>query len=318
MAFVNFVKESIAFMEYASDNGLTGNERLLWYALFHIMNQRADGSDWPDDMVKVSNKRLLSFLPYSEDALVSARNRLAQRGIIKYKPGKRNAESPEYALVYFHPELSTVSTQNSNVYPFSAGNIRGNIGGNVQGNMRGNIGGNVQGNPRGNIGGNMGDIIYKPKQGNQNEYENVNANVPEDVDENVDDAADRARERKHAHMREVVMLRYKDAFGRPATVAEIDTISRMACGYDMQDELVADVLNKAAEAGARNVVAYVQTLFKELDAADITTSREYHEDRFLTDAARGKFDFYAPDDAMKERREVRERRAAERQARQEG
>lgn len=145
MASVNYVRENIAFIEYASDNNVTANERLLWYALLHIFNMRAEGTCWPDGLIPVSNKRLLSFLPYKEDSLFEARNRLAQRGIIKYKAGQKNTQNPMYAMVYF--SISGASN------PILAGNMQGNIPGNVQGNMQGNIQGNVPGND---------PDIYKP------------------------------------------------------------------------------------------------------------------------------------------------------------
>jgi len=146
MASVNYVRENIAFIEYASDNNVTANERLLWYALLHILNMRAEGTCWPDGLIPVSNKRLLSFLPFKEDSLFEARNRLAQRGIIKYKAGQKNTQNPMYAMVYF----STGGASN----PIIAGNMPGNV--------QGNVPGNIQGNMQGNQGGSLPDIYNKP------------------------------------------------------------------------------------------------------------------------------------------------------------
>lgn len=139
MASVNYVKENITFMEYAADNNVTANERLLWYALIHVFNMHAEGACWPDGFIPISNKRLLSFLPFAEDSFIRARNRLAQRGIIKYKAGQKNTQNPMYAIVYF--------STNWDVNPENAGNVQGNIGGNIQGNARGNAQGNAGGKP---------------------------------------------------------------------------------------------------------------------------------------------------------------------------
>ena len=100
MPFVNYVKENIAFIEYAADNNLRPNEILVWQALFHIMNQRSNGNYWPDGFIRVKNDRLLTYAPIGFDSLSRARNALAQRGLISYKPGKKNSEVPMYELHY--------------------------------------------------------------------------------------------------------------------------------------------------------------------------------------------------------------------------
>lgn len=124
-------------MEYASDSGITASERLLWYALIHLMNARGEGSNWPDGFISISNKRLLSYLPYNEDTLIPARNRLKQRGLIDYEPGKRNAKSPMYKINYL--------TASQQLYPEKSGNDEGNGQGNAVGNNRGNMGDNQGG-----------------------------------------------------------------------------------------------------------------------------------------------------------------------------
>ena len=51
MPIVNYVREHRRFIDYASDEQLTSGERLLWYALMEIMNQRAQGRDWPEGFI---------------------------------------------------------------------------------------------------------------------------------------------------------------------------------------------------------------------------------------------------------------------------
>ena len=85
MPIVNYVREHMRFIEYARDEKLTASERLLWYALMHIMNQRAQGKVWPDDFVRISNSELLSYCPMKFDTLANARNSLKQRGLLEFE-----------------------------------------------------------------------------------------------------------------------------------------------------------------------------------------------------------------------------------------
>lgn len=104
MITVNYVQEVEAFISYASINGLSDHERALWLAVFHLANRQAQGSWWPEGFISVPNKILLSLVGFSEDVLPSVRNRLVQRGILDYRPGKKNLRSPAYALKYFYPQ----------------------------------------------------------------------------------------------------------------------------------------------------------------------------------------------------------------------
>lgn len=101
MIQVNYIAEMEAFIVYASHNGLSANERTLWYALFHLANERAKAAGWPDGFIPVSNKILLSLVPFSENTLPGVRNRLAQRGLIEYSKGKRKEANPCYRMRYF-------------------------------------------------------------------------------------------------------------------------------------------------------------------------------------------------------------------------
>ena len=135
MPIVNYVREHTRFMEYATDEHLTPSERLLWYALMHIMNQRAKGNDWPGEFIRISNDRLLSYCPMKYDTIAAARNGLKQRGLIDYQKGDKNKLSPAYRMIYFSPEES-----NPEISDNMGGNIGDNMGGNIGDNMGGNIG----------------------------------------------------------------------------------------------------------------------------------------------------------------------------------
>lgn len=120
MPIVSYIREHTRFIEYASDEHLSSSERLLWYALMHIFNQRAQGSDWPDEFIRINNDRLLTLCPMGYDALAKARNSLKQRGLIEVLKGERNKVSPAYRMIYFYP------------------NKTDNVGGNTGDNMGGN------------------------------------------------------------------------------------------------------------------------------------------------------------------------------------
>lgn len=157
MAQINFLKEVMAFHRYAISNAVTGNERHLWWALFFLFNERAVGKAWPDDFVSFSNKQLLAHLPYSEDSLDLARKNLAKRGIIAYKPGRKNKLCPQYQMRYFFAEPDASGQPVENVPQFT-GNIGGNMPDNVPGSASGKMLGNVVPYPSGNLGGNIQDI----------------------------------------------------------------------------------------------------------------------------------------------------------------
>lgn len=137
MAQINFVKEVMAFHRYAISNAVTGNERHLWWALFFLFNDRAAGKEWPEGFVSFSNKQVLAHLPFSEDSLDLARKNLAKRGVITYKPGRKNKLCPQYQLHYFSIEADT-DRQPTEIVPHFAGNIGGRMPGTVPGNIPGN------------------------------------------------------------------------------------------------------------------------------------------------------------------------------------
>lgn len=180
MPIVNYVREHIRFMEYATDEHLSGSERLLWYALMHIMNQRAQGNIWPDEFIRISNDRLLAFCPMKIDTMATARNNLKQRGLIDYLKGEKNKKSPAYRMIYFCPQYIQPETERDGMpsdpgvhqesKPENSDCVRGKAGierCNPQSNteksyyMGGNMGDNMGYKLGDNPGGNMGDIYNK-------------------------------------------------------------------------------------------------------------------------------------------------------------
>lgn len=260
MCYVNYVRENIAFMEYASDERLSASEQLLWHALIHLMNQRANGSDWPEGFVSIPNARILFYAPFGEDTLTSARNRLKQRGLIDYIPGKKNKQAPQYKMSYFGAELSTGHAQDVGSLPEKSGNASGNTSGNIRGNAQGNAQGNPQGNPYGI---------------NVNLYGNPNRNPCEDEDIRL------------------VLIRagteaYREHFGKEPAAAEIAGMAKTMAGTGMDGELLTEAIKIAAEAGAAHPVMYVRTLLRDWNREYVLTEDDLTEYLYLKDACEGK------------------------------
>ena len=249
MCYVNYVRESMAFMEYASDERISGSERLLWQALFHIMNQRAKGSDWPEGFISIPNARILFYASFGEDTLVAARNKLKQRGLIDFTPGKKNKQAPQYKMNYFCAELSTENAQNVDGMPNYSGNVRGNVSGNVGGNTPGNVRGNTS-------------DIYVNLYGNPNR--NPNAYMHDDDDADAEQDA-------HGALEDCVESTFRQTMGRDALPAECRQIAMVAINLGMDIGVVEQAVGRAANMGARSPAAYAVEVMRQWNKANIHT-----------------------------------------------
>ena len=252
MAYVNYLREHMAFIERASDLNLNGNERTFWYALIHIANQRANGSDWPEDFISVPNKRLLALVPFGEKNIPALRNRLRQAGLIEFRTGERNKRAPEYKILYLTAELSTETPQNAESYRKNDGKNEGNRTCKSVGKGMGNGWDKAVGN-----GGNL----------------NVNLNVTPNVNPNMhtddDDAA--AAERARAAMENRVRMAFREEMGREALPAEVRSIVLVAINIGMEEEVVVQAIAKSAIMHARNPAAYVIEVIREWNRKEIHT-----------------------------------------------
>ena len=227
MAYVNYIREHTAFIEFASDKNLSGNERALWYALIHIANQRASGSNWPEDFISIPNSRLLGYVPFSENKIPELRNKLKQHGLIDFRTGDRNKRAPMYKMVYFSPELSTGSPQNGETCHRNKDNSGRNIGNNSGGNIGNNSGGNI---------GNLNVNLYGAK--NQHGYGALSASL-----ERVEDT-------------------WRRAWGKAAEDRDRDAFARMiAAGYPIDD--IEDAVKKAQSNADENPLGYMFRLLED-------------------------------------------------------
>lgn len=106
MIQINFVAEFRAIMETCRRDSVPGRTRLLWIALFYLANDRArvneqtGAREWPDEFFPVNNYELATHCPIEKRALLEARNRLKQMGVIDFKAGDNAAKPAKYRMKY--------------------------------------------------------------------------------------------------------------------------------------------------------------------------------------------------------------------------
>lgn len=329
MPCVNYVKEHITFIEYASDNGLSSNERLLWYALIHEMNRRAIGTNWPDGYIRIANKRLLSLLPIGFDAMAKARNSLAQRGLLSFQHGRKNAELPMYQMHYLtvadNPQVSDESVDNpgeacskpcySASYPTKTDKVAGNMQCKTVGKTQGNVKGKAT------------DIYNKHKPDGTER----NPNVFIDDDEDVEEEAARGRARIAQEDRELededgeyidrVNANTKAAaegiqayFGREATPIETQRFGMLAATMKFSPAMVKLALKCAALAAAKNPFAYCSRIFSTWQYEHVTTPEEYGEYAYIEDRISGRYDGCAYTSEWERKEQMREERRKKHEA----
>lgn len=272
MPIVNYVREHIRFMEYACDEKLSSSERLLWYALMHIMNQRAQGNVWPDDFIRISNERLLSLCPMKFDTMANARNGLKQRGLIEIEKGEKNKKSPAYRMIYFFPQYLAPDTE-QDCYSENSDNMGYNMGGNMGYNTGGNMGYN-RGANTGDFSINYTDRRIQPR----------NPNVLEDED----DEEEENRRRVYARACEETRTAFKKHFGFEATPALLQRIARIAVTSEFYPGVIDLGILFAAQKGANNPIDYLVAVLVDWAKNNIKTTADVDEYQFLHDATSGR------------------------------
>lgn len=273
MPIVNYVREHIRFMEYATDEHLTSSERLLWYALMHIMNQRAQGKVWPDEFIRISNDRLLSYCPMKYDTIAAARNSLKQRGLIEFTHGEKNKKSPAYRMIYFYPEYVAPDTDSDADIPQSNSKKSEYIGGNMGGNIRYNAGGNAGGN----MGGNIGDFNIN----------NTGIHIPDRIQNDCDND-DQEQQDAHARAYAEAERAWKAFFGRSATPSMLNALAWRAGVMGFGNGVLAKAIEKAAIKGANSPVDYIFAVMMDWRNQGIKSVDDAEEYAFIYDACQGK------------------------------
>lgn len=312
--FVNYVREINAFHRFANDNYLGSGERLLWFGLMDYINLHyASGAEWPDGLISIPNKGLLAHVPFGEDALTEARNRLKQRGLLEYTPGKRNKEAPKYRIHYFSEQLSTGFQQAVGTdCPEKPGNLPGKEGGNDPGNLPGKEGGNDPGNLPGrhpNLNLNV--------NGNQNVNPNVAPEDEEDAEEDYHTARTcegwlsglKEKQKPYREIDQIIEEQFSLSFGRKAMPSERNRLTAAFSHRGMEKELLREAIEMAAMNGARNPVPYIIQMLDEWEEEYIRTAADLGQWQFSMDMFKGKSPFGSIryEDLIREREERRKR-----------
>ena len=289
---VNYVREHERFIEYAADERVPANVQLLWYALMHIFNQRAEGAEWPDGFIRITNDRLFTYLPIKWDAMAKARNALKQMGRIDFRNGNRNKAAPEYRIIPFYPSC----------YPIKTDNNGGNTGGNNGGNQWGNIGGRT-----GDINININDNQTKSKQYNDDDDDDddiIRAGAREDEDP-ITDRAERGAEIRRG---------FQFAFGRSPLPAELERLISSSWRMGFRAVMVSLALQRAAGRGAVSPVDYALEILDDWKLNEVRTPEQADEAAVEHMVSTGKYGLYGSGDPAidyQERQEARERRRQE-------
>ena len=118
---MNYLKEVLAFGELAQISGITNNEFRLWHELMSAANKFG----WRKTFC-VPNSVLAVNASMSEKTLQNSRNRLVERGLIKYY-NRGNGKAPKYEMIsvadgkttsqQFTDVVSDVEADNNTTYP---------------------------------------------------------------------------------------------------------------------------------------------------------------------------------------------------------
>lgn len=293
---VNYVKEINAFHSYANARLLSAGERLLWFGLMDYINRHeAAGAEWPAGYICISNKQLVSHVPFGENALIDARNKLKQRGLLEFIPGKKNKEAPQYKIHYLTAEKSAGCGQSNRE---NRGNIRGNIGD----NPGGNIGGNIGDNPGGNIGGRPSDIHL-------NVYVDPDGDPDCDMCTDDDDDGLPLKERRRKELMDAAARAMRESYGREATPVECENLAIVAEVKDFGPDMLRYAISTAALNAARNPVTYVAGIMLNWRRDYVRTKSDAEEAQYEHDAYHSKNGMPVCWEAIDEAREARRKRA---------
>lgn len=96
---MNYIELINQFWQTRRIVSFSSKESDLYFALLNECNIR----NW-ENPFECSNRSLVATTGISEKTLIDVRNRLKQKGLIDFKPGKRKAQSPVYILLNYKKE----------------------------------------------------------------------------------------------------------------------------------------------------------------------------------------------------------------------
>lgn len=98
---MQYIKQAEAFADYCKDNRkmISEKARLLWYALFHVLNRKY----WPIGLETINKHELQALFPYSDETVRRASKELCDLGLIEFEPETRKADA-RYALIQLYKD----------------------------------------------------------------------------------------------------------------------------------------------------------------------------------------------------------------------
>lgn len=92
---MNYITLINQFWRVRRSKRVTSVEADLYFYLMNVCNEL----NW-ENPFEHPNKLIVATLGVTEKTMIEARNRLKQKGLIDFEPGKRKAKSPVYTILY--------------------------------------------------------------------------------------------------------------------------------------------------------------------------------------------------------------------------
>lgn len=277
---INFVRAVLAIQDYAAREELDSREMCLLLAIFRCMNDLF----FPDGMVEISNSRLLEHAAMNgskrDDTLRAVRQRLADRGVISFRPGDRRRDKPAYRIHWDVLGLSADIAPKNQGKTQDSGEIAPQIAPDNQGKKRGK-------GPVNNINNNR----------TPEDTENGKPKRSTGDDDDLDSRKDARARGKLITDNGVPIpdMRASPEQSRAAGVALYwlhecwpggkfpafwgDQIANAAHEFNVPEHMMGHAIRRAAEAGAASPVAYTIEIMRDMANNNVTNLYDWVKHR---------------------------------------
>ena len=244
MSKVNYVREMEGFAAWAEANSLSGSERLLWQALFHLFNARAYGDDWPEGYVEFKNRDLVAASGLSRVTVLRTRIRLAERGTAGEAKAERRPHPSAQALTP-SPEGKAFVAAGCRRYGENAVAVPVREGVQIeQGGVHDEQGGVHS--EQGGVQIEQAPTEYKKESIVINGDINLDKQEEEDIYNN--NINGRARDTRESMYDQVIGDSYRTKVGRAPTPQEVQSIAEIAQWNRADASLVREAIERGASA----------------------------------------------------------------------
>ena len=298
MSQINFVAEFRAIMETCRRDSVSGRTRLLWIALFYLANDRAREDEqtgaweWPDEFFPVNNYELATHCPLEKRAILEARNRLKQMGVIDFKAGDNAMKPAKYRIKYL-----SVSQWCKNAPQHVPQEAPQHVPQEAPQHA-------PQEAPY-YININRDKEINPGKCDEDDDDEDVIRAGAREEDDPITDRAERSAE---------IRKGFKFAFGRIPLPAELERLISSSWRMRFMPVMVSLALQRAAGRGAGSAVNYTLEILDDWRQNEVRTPEQADEYQVEYLAENGKYGLYGsgdPAEDYRRREEARERRRQE-------